>query len=1080
MFYKYLYGISLWCTIPFGMAAQNTTGGIGGIIKSNSGELLVGAVVKLVHEPTGTIYSVHTRRGGMFDINQVNSGGPYSIEVFLTGYVTTKNKGLYIQLGEHMRMDLVLAVKEHYLGNVTVATERKGKTGMETWIDKERIDALPSVGNNMHDYLRSVPQVKLIAGNEGAVSVAGQNNRFNSFYIDGAVSNDVFGLSASGTNGGQAGISPLPVDAVNQFQLSVFPFDASLGNFTGAGINAVTRSGTNQTEGAVYYFFSNSFLAGKTPGVAKEEAVRLNGFSKQTIGARLQGAVVKNKFFYFVNMDLQRDEHPQPFDLSTYKGNTKSAREVAILVNTLKANYQYDPGSYLDNPELLRAARMVARFDWNLNSYHKLSFSYRHTDGGRTNTNSSGTDIIHFSNDGYFLSAKTRSASFEIKTVLGNRSSNKLLISYTRVADDRDPLGEAFPRVRINDGNGAIVFGTDISSTLNLLLQHNWTLFDKYNFMLGKHTISIGIDCEYNRIYNSFIQNSFGNYTYSSPTDFFRNNGPSFYQSGYSLRDDYALSAAKFSTAKTAFFMHDKIRFSPSLTIHYGLRVDQYFFLTKPAVNENINHTVLPQLAQYWNLEGAQSGQRPMIPVSLSPRIGFIFHQPGKKITVRAGFGVFTGRIPLAWPAGAYLNNGINIGGYAAASAQLNKIRFKPNPYAQWNPTVFNLPSNRIPLDLTTAKFSMPKMARLLSGIEMTLKKNWLVTAEILLSKNLTEIAYKNINLLPPNAHAKGPDSRSVYTITNSGRVPILADGSNPYDHIILLGNYAGKKGYAYNYTFSISHQPPGGLHAEASYHFSSSFAVNDGTSSVSVSQWRFMEAVNGRNAISLSRSDFSGGHRIFALLSKRFRHPGKEISTTLSLSYSGQSGQPFSYVYGNASMVRDDGVAGSNDLIYIPTQSDLAGMAFLPYATATAVYTTDQQKEALEKYISGNPYLKTHRGSYAERNAGRTPFSHTFDLKISIEFRIHLPGKYYRLQLTYDLFNAANFLNREWGVKYVQPFDSFGVIRFAGYKSETDLTPQYQLDPGMLHSSSYSINNSLSPAYSSRWMGQAGIKLIF
>ncbi len=1016
----------------------------------------------------------------LFPLHHLAPGGPYLLEVIAPGFMAVKKSNLFVELGDPFMIDLVAETKEVYLGNVTVSNTSWKKTGTESFIDADRMAAIPAAGRQLHDYLRTVPQARLMTGNEGAVSVAGQNNRYNAFYIDGAVSNDVFGLSASGTQGGQAGISPVALEAVNQLQINISPFDVSMGNFTGAGINAVTRSGTNKTEGAVYYYFSNAALVGKTKGMPKESA---DGFFTRNFGGRMQGALVQNKCFYFVNIDLQKEEHPQHFDFSNYTGNTKTPATLSILANSLQSNYHYDPGSLLNNPKSISAARMTIRFDWNTGNHHKIAFSYRHTDAARVNTNSSTSELLSFSRSGYYLSARTRSASLELKSTAGRNTANQLLITYTRVSDNRDPLEQPFPRVRIQDGNGAIVFGTDASSTTNLLTQGNWTLLDRFMYTKATHRISAGIDCEYNSIYNSFVQNSFGYYTYASIGDFITNDRPSFYQSGYSLRDnprsEYSLSAARFRTAKASFFLNDRYRPFRSLTLTVGLRIDRYYFLTRPVSHDSFNRFVLPQLSAHWNLEEAQTGHPIIVPATISPRLGFAWQGARRKLTIHGGAGIFTGRIPLAWAGNTYLNNGTGIGGYVAAAAQLNRMRFRADPYRAWKAADLGVPDNRIPIDLITPRLAMPKMIRLLLGLEWQVK-NWWFSAAGLLTTQLTEISYRNVNLLPPVDHALGPDNRKVYPIVNNGKIPLLADGSNPYEPVILLGNYTGKKGYSSNYTFSVKTRPEENTRVEMNYYFCRSFAVNDGTSSVSMSQWRFTETVNGRNDISLSRSDFSSGHRVIVLLSRRIPGAGKKITNSVSVLYTGESGQPFSYVYGLSGMVRDDGTQGGNDLIYVPSSRELEASTFLPYASGNQVFTPEQQKQALDKYLEGNAYLRSRRGQYAERNGSRAPFTHIVDLKLKSEWKLKLFRDRYRCQLTLDIYNLGNLLHREWGLRYTRQNDNLPLIRFAGYASETNLTPRYQFDPDLLQSGSFEINDSFTPAYASKWMAQLGIVVIF
>ncbi len=1088
MFYKRLLGFILSGSCSFVLPAQNTTGGITGTIQSNTGEALPGATVVLIHGPTGSSYFTQSRKKGMFNILNIEPGGPYTMEVSFVNFVTEKRSGIYLQLGEPLIIDLALVPRSSYLGNITVTgyrgREKYTVYGMETRLDRNKIDLLPSVGRDMHDYLRAVPQAKLLAGNEGAISFAGQNNRFNSFYVDGAVNNDVFGLAASGTNGGQAGISPLSMDAVNQFQVSLAPSDASLGNFTGAAINAVTRSGTNQAEGSVYYFFSNAFLAGKTPTGAAEDAKRADGFFMQTLGTRLQGAITRNKVFYFINMELQRNAHPQAFDLRGYLGDTRNPQAMKILSNALQTDHQYEAGNFPGNTETVNANRMVARFDWNANTHHKLSLSYRYTDGMRIHTNQSTPDIIHFSNDGYLLTTTTHSVSFELKSITGETSGNRLLVTYTHIKDNRDPLGKPFPRVRINDGNGAFVFGTDNSSTINLLTQDNCSVLDKYTFPVGNHLLDLGTDCEYSRVFNAFIQNSFGNYTYASLADFLTNDKPSYYQLGVPLHDhvnsDQTTAAAQLSVLKTALFVNDKIRLSQYLSFYAGWRLDQYLFFTSPSVDVYTNQVAIPQFEQYRDLEGARSGIRTKVPLSVSPRLGFNYNPGGKNITVSGGIGVFAGRIPLAWPGGSYQDNGNYTAAFTATNKQLNTIRFRNDPYRQWKPEELGGNFNNTSLDLIAARFSMPKTGRGWLALNRDMGNGWSCMIESMYSKDLNEIHYINSNLVPPAMHASGPDNRLVYSIANNGRIPLNTDGSNPFGYAILLTNNKDRTGYTYDHTVTFIKRTKTGFVMECNYNFCRSVALNDGTSSVNFSQWRFMETVNGRNDITVSTSDFSTAHRIFLLVSKQFRGITKKSNTTLSLVYTGESGSPLSYVYGNASMTRDDGPSGGNDLIYVPTSADLAGMQFLPFTTGNTVYPSQLQKDALEKYITGDAYLQTRRGRYAERNGSRTPFTHIVDLKLKKQFNLTLAAKNYLLEITCNLFNAGNLLNRSWGRRYLQPNDNFALVDFAGYTSETNLKPQYHFDPAKLSGTPWQVTGSLSPAYTARWISEMGIRVTF
>jgi hypothetical protein len=1062
--------------------AQITTGSINGIIKTGNGDILNGATIKVIHELTGTTYFSQTGKTGYFLVSNVSPGGPYRIEASFVNFTTEKKNELMVGLGETITVDLMLSSFNSILQQVIVNTVKRPENfwrNTGTVIDKNKIENIPAAGRNIYEYLRVVPQAKLVEGNEGAISFAGQNNRYNAFYIDGSVSNDVYGLAASGTNGGQAGISPLSIDAVAQLQVATSPYDVSIGNFTGAAINAITRSGSNRKQSSFYHFFSNRNLAGKTPTGTKEEAVKLDNFSANMYGLRLQGAITQNKIFYFVNIELQREQYSKPFSFHGYKGDTKDIAVAVILANTIKGTYQYDPGTFLNNIESLNADRIVTRFDWNINKRTNFSISNRYTYAQRMHTNGSNANTIHFSNDGYAFFSRSHSVSAELKSGVGPCGANKLLITYTGVKDDREPLLRAFPRVRINDGDGAFIFGTDNSSTINLLTQKNWTLFDKYSFTKGSHTFHLGIDMEYNQLFNVFIQNSFGSYTYYALEDFLTNRKPSAYQTGFSMIDDmktdHTKAAAAFSVIKTAAFINDEIRYR-NLVLNYGARMDFYHFVNSPSEDDYTNTVAIPAIEKYYETGGARSGLQITIPVSISPRMGFTWRMPKTNSTLRGGLGIFSGRIPFAWPGGSYNNNGLFIGGFTASIPQLNRIRFRPDPYRQWTVSELGANVNKEPLNLTTAKFVMPTLARVSLAWHKKNGNGWTADFEAMYSKNLTEIKYTNINVLPPVQQATGPDNRKIYSSVNNAKIPMNADSSNSYDYIILLGNNKKNTGYAYDLTASLSGRLYTNWDIEIQYHFGHSVVTNDGTSSVNVSQWRTMETVNGRNELTRSVSDFSAGHRLLLMFNKTFHHRAKPLTTLVTFAYAIQSGSPVSYVYGNYSMTRDDGAFGNYDLVYVPTVTELEGMIFLPNAVDGITYSPQQQKELLENYIQHDRYLKSRRGTYAERNGSRTPFIPILDLKIRHKLRI----KQYELELSCDIYNFTNLLNRNWGRRYNQPGDNLALIDFAGYVSSTDLTPQYKFNPFLAENEKWTISETVTPAYSARWNMRLGIRLTF
>lgn len=1081
---RILYLLAL-LVLPAAMFAQVTTSSMTGFVKSQNGEALIGATIKAVHTPTGTTYMAASRTGGRFDIQNMNPGGPYTVEISYVNLTTFKRDDVFLTLGEALRLDAGLSNNTQELSTVIVSTRRGtplgGKGGAETMIGRDQMANLPTVGRNLADYLRAVPQAKLTAA-DGGITIAGQNNRFNSFYIDGAVNNDVFGLSASGTNGGQAAIAPISIDAIDQFQVVISPYDASLGNFTGGGINAITRSGTNQVQGSAYYFFRNENLTGKTPTGDKASATKLAPFKSQTVGFRVGGPIIKNKLFYFINGEILREERPQPFDFANYRGDTKDINVVNNFINTLINTYSYDPGRFENNPEEAKANRIVTKLDWNISSAHKLSLSYRYNQGERYNTSTSSNTALNFYNNGYIFPTKTNSLSAELNSNLGAGKSNKLLVTYTSVLDDRGPLGDPFPRVTIFDGDGRFVFGTEANSTQNKLKQNNFSLFDAFKINKGKHLFTFGTDNEFNTAYNVFIQNTFGTYEFSSLSSFLNNSNPTFYRRGYSLIDnsatDQTASAAEFETMRLGLFVSDEFKVNEKFTLNYGVRADYNMFMKDPKEDPYFNETALPVFSQYYDFKGARAGQKPNMPVSISPRLGFTYKIDEENLVIRGGAGMFTGRIPLVWPGGIYNNTGLGIASFTVSSSSnssaLPNIFFRPDPAEQYTAQELGLGVSKGTIDLVSKKFRAPKVFRTSLAVDKKFGEGWRLTLEGIFTKNINETFYTNANILPPTLTSAGPDGRMVYP--SPAKMP-FPSGSNPYDNVMILSNNDGPKGYGYNFTTTIDKRFNNGFSINVNYTWGDSWTLHEATSSVNLSQWANMEAVNSRNNLTRSRSDFSQGHRIFSYISKKFTYAQKRLATTISLVYTGQSGNPLSYTYNNGSPIRD-GASNFNDLIYIPTATEVQSMTFLSNTVGSTTYTEAQQREGFEQFIQNNKYLNSRRGQFAERNGDRLPFTNLLDLKIAQDFNLKLGGKTYGVQVSYDIFNFTNMLNRDWGRSYFASFDQYQPLQFAGYT--TGLVPRYRFNPANINADPYTVSTSTVPNYSARWVSQLGFRINF
>ena len=472
-----------------------TTGGLNGKIVDENGEGLPGATVLAVHIPTGSKYGNVSDVSGYYRIPNMKTGGPYKITVSYVGYENVEKEGVYINLGQTAKTDIALSQTATELQEVVVTSGQGDifdgeRNGASTAVSEEQLGQLPNASRSLNDFVRLTPQAAFTA--TGGISIAGTNNRYNSIFIDGAVSNDVFGLAGNGQNGGQvAGLSMISMDALEQIQVDVSPYNVTLGGFSGGSISAVTRSGTNDFEGSVYYLVRNDGLAGKTPGfleVAGEEREKLADFTAKTYGFRLGGPIIKDKFFFFINAEKQKDQTPRPFNFGSYGGGV-SQNQVNDLVSHVQNNYGYDPGSYEDVISELKAEKLLLKLDYNFDEKHKLTFRHSYNKGESLSPSNSTSSRIRFANSGVAFPTKTNSTTIELNSNFGN-SSNKLIVGRTSVRDDRDPMGNDFPYVDIIDGD--IELGSEQFSTANLLNQDITTITNNFTLYKGKHTWTFG------------------------------------------------------------------------------------------------------------------------------------------------------------------------------------------------------------------------------------------------------------------------------------------------------------------------------------------------------------------------------------------------------------------------------------------------------------------------------------------------------------------------------------------------------------------------------------------------------------
>lgn len=946
----------LMLAVTASFAQGVTTSSINGKVVDGNGEPLPGSNVVAVHTPSGTSYGAITDFDGFYRILNMRVGGPYTITYTYVGFEDVVKNDIYLQLGNAEKIDVPMKESASELDEVVITAVRggvfdSGKTGAETNVSSREIATLPSVSRGLGDFVRKTPQA-LVAEN-GSISLAGQNNRYNAIYLDGTVNNDVFGLAASGTNGGQTGVNPLSIDAIESFQINLSPFDVRQSGFSGGAINAITRSGTNKTEGSAYFFFRNQDLAGKTPGAIETDTrEKLAEFSAQLYGARVGGALVKDKLFYFVNYERQDEETPQPFNFSEYRGDS-SLEDINALRQGLINTFGYDPGGFANNISTLTSDKLAVRLDWNVDDKNTITAKHNYVKAEQESPNSSSSSSINFFNRGIFFPSTTNSTSLEWNTSNGSNLANNLIIGYTTVVDDRDPLGSPFPSVTIRDGAGSFFLGSEPFSTANLLEQDIFTVTNNFSIFSGAHNITIGGNFEYADVNNVFFGQNFGNYTFNSLADFNTyldgvqgNEVPvEDYAYGYSLiggLGDDSQGAATFNYSQLGFYVQDDIDFTDDLKLSLGLRVDVPFF-EDGIVNDDFNNRTIPLLESFGkDLQGARSGQAINSKAHIAPRLGFNWDVNGEKMTqIRGGIGVFTSRVPLVWPGGQYGNNGVSQG-FAADFLLDGDVFFNPDPTNQPVPEGQEVGSGTVGgnVDLFAADFKLPQTMKYNIAIDQKLPIWGLVaSADFLYNDVITNVFYENLNVKGPVGTLNGADNRPFYNRSD--------EIDDTYGRIILGSNTG--LGHSYNATVSLTKPFSNGFSGQVAYTYGEGEFVFEGTSSQNSSQWRNRITVNGKNADPIAtNSQFATGHRLSANALYEINW-NENIKTTFGVFYNGQEGNPYSFTYNEGrDLLNDD--SRDNALIYVPAnQSEIT---LVPLEKDGVIISPQEQWEALNQFI--------------------------------------------------------------------------------------------------------------------------------
>lgn len=1031
-----------------GYGQNATTGTLTGVVMDAQKGVLPGATVVAVHTPTGTTYESITQGDGHFTILAVRVGGPYTIKASMTGFKTQEQTGVEVGLGESRSVEFTLPL-ESVTETVTVTAEAQvidtARAGTAANVPSQVIETLPTISRSINDFARTSPFFSVgsaAAGNADAITVAGRNNRYNNMQIDGAVNNDVFGLADTGTPGGQTGTQPISLDAIQEIQLVVSPYDVRQGGFSGGGINAVTKSGSNSLHGSAFFYTRNQDFIGKIPGVVTPANpdpadTKVGEFSDKQMGFSIGGPILRNKAFFFGNADWGRKDTPVGYSADGSSGQQFSQQTyVQQVVNIAQNKYQYDTGGLGEFSKPNDSDKIFGRFDINLSPQHQLTLRTNYVNG-KASIGTSSFSSYKMPSNFYYMTDKMISSVAQLNSQFGTLF-NELRVTYSRERNKRggqpgDPL---FPEVRVYlpDGN-SVLFGTEYSSQANRLNQDIVQVSDDVTWVKGAHTFSFGTQNEFYKFYNLFIQNLYGAYQFSSIANFEAGIAQSF-NHNFSKTSNPE-QAAEFSVRQLGFYAGDKWRMAPNFTLTYGARVDLPRFPDKPKSNP------IPLATWGYGTDVVPT------PTMFSPRAGFnwdISGQSGKRRQIRGGLGLFTGRTPYVWLSNQYGNTGMDFTALSVSYNVNNKVPFVADPNAQ-PVTVTGGSTGRQTINLIDPDYKYPYVLRTNIALDHDLGLFGLVgTAEFLYTKNLKEITYKNLNYIQGGSL---PDGRPTFKKQDAN-----------LNDVVLLTN--SNKGTSWLTSFKIERPFRNGFYFSASYLYGESKSVNDGTSSVARSNWAGVMTINP-NDPALTLSNYSPGHRVnFAFTANVPLFGG--LRSTASLFYNGQNGRPYSLGF-NGSDPNGDGVSGNsaNDLLYIPIG-----------ANDPIVTVTNGTWDQLMTYLNGIELTEGMGGKILSRNMGRAPWQNQMDFRYAVT--IPTGGKT-RAEVTLDVFNFLNLLNKDWGWQYWAEFPGMSrKIRYAGIDAATG---KMRYDLSTITSSSFTGTFDRDDL-KSRWQGQLGLRFRF
>ncbi|TWF39927.1 carboxypeptidase family protein [Chitinophaga polysaccharea] len=1070
-----------------GAAAQQTDGSLIGKVTDSSRLPMAGATIVAIHQPSGTTYSGTADKTGTFFLPGLRIGGPYKVTVSMVGKKTTSMQQVTVRLGEPQQLNFMLAGEQKQLAEIVIQssprTAKANTYGTTQNITRAQLNSLPTINRSLQDITRLVPQ-----GSKDN-SFAGTNFRYNNITVDGAINNDAIGFSpsaggitgTSGAPGASTRSNAISLDAIEDMQVYLAPYDVKIGNFTGGSINAVTRSGTNIVTGSVYAFGRNAAITGKDK-IGSLGKMNSDFYDYQA-GVRVGFPIIKNKLFFFTNEEITRRRDPaQLMAGQPETAQILSAKDADDIRNFTIGHYGaiFDPGTAGAYNSEARSEKYFNRLDWNINDNNQLSVRNNTIFSRSVNMDRDQMDF-RFSAMAYRQTNNQTSTVVELKTKFHNGFSNSLIVGYSSIHDYRDPLSDpSLPQIQImgRTPGTTIYMGTDREAAIFNMKQRTWEITNNLTWHKGKHTMLLGTHNELYHISYGFVNSWNGRVDYLSIEDYLHGN-PYRVRGNYNYTNnsrDYILShpEAVFDVDMLSAYFQDEIRITDRFRITPGLRADYSLVPNKQPLSNQVKTAYTDSYFgnTYTYTPLSRITNNYLNHIQVSPRIGFRYDVTADgRLVLRGGAGLFTGRIPLAWLGYAFYNTGIHYGSYDQKADQqpfaagTDPVKPGANGIADFiakNGTVVNSPqAGKTQVDLVDNNFSMPKVLRTNLALDYTTLNGYKLGLEGLYTKTIKDVYFQQVNI-KDNPRYFGYDTKHEQPVYSGAVDPRFA---NAYE----LSNTS--LGYRYSVTGTVSKRFNMGVNASVAYTYGGSKDAFNGIRNSMESNWQLNQALNPNNA-GLAWSNFDIRHRLIVNLG--YQHAWNEKwTTTLNLFVSAQSGSPFTYGIVNNSL---QGLPQQLSLAYIP-QHDEAIRFFQDYADAGgAIVTAAQQADAFNTYIDGNKYLSSRRGGFTARNAGRTPWNTTADLHFAQEF--HFPKSSGFITLTIDIMNFTNLINANWGRVYFSPntFNSTASVGLAPVlfpqKQNAGNYPVFRFaDPGKPYAIDY---------FNSRAQGQLGVRYSF